>query len=158
MERLDHSAIFVLIAGTFTPAHGLLFRGVWRWEFLLLIWSAAIAGITLKAVYFTSFPEWLGLSIYLSLGWLGILSALKLWRRFGFAFVRPLILGGIAYSIGAVMEYMQWFVLIPHVVEYHEVFHIMVLVGAGFHFRFVRQFEFGPNFQAGLACRSPLAG
>jgi channel protein (hemolysin III family) len=143
MERLDHSAIFVLIAGTITPAHGLLFRGVWRWGFLLLIWSAAITGITLKAIFFSQIPEWLGLSLYLGMGWLGAVSAIHLYRRFGLYFILPMVLGGIAYSVGAVAEYFEWFALIPHVVEYHELFHIMVLVGAGFHFGFVTQFESG---------------
>src|SRR5262249_40158017 len=80
MERLDHGAIFVLIAGTFTPAHGILFCGAWRWGPLLLIWSAAISGITLKTVFFAGLPEALGLSFYLSLGWVGAFSAAVLWR------------------------------------------------------------------------------
>jgi channel protein (hemolysin III family) len=151
MERLDHSAIFVLIAGTFTPTHGLLFRGVWRWGFLLAIWTAAIAGIALKATFFTNFPEWLGLSLYLTLGWLGTVSAGLLYRRYGFRFILPIVLGGIAYTAGAVMEYLEWFALVPHVVEYHELFHVMVLVGAGFHFGFVTQIESGRVAPRGTA-------
>src|SRR5207302_322236 len=92
---------------------------------------------TLKAIFFADFPEWLGLSLYLALGWLGAISIGLLWLRFGYRFVRPLILGGLAYSIGAVMEYLEFFALIPHVVEYHELFHVMVLVGAGCPFAFV---------------------
>lgn len=140
MERLDHSAIFVLIAGTFTPAHGLLFQGFARWGFLVMIWAAAIAGITFKTIFFSDLPESLGLALYLGLGWLGAASSFLLWRRFGFRFIRPVLWGGIAYTVGACMEYMQWFVLIPGVVEYHELFHILVLVGAAFHWRFVMQF------------------
>lgn len=143
MLRLDHAAIFVLIAGTYTPAHGLLFRGPLRWGPLLLMWAAAAAAVTLKTVYFRSMAAGLGVSLYLALGWLGGASGLLLWRRHGFAFVRPLLLGGLAYSAGAVIEFLRWPVLIPGVVHPHELFHLAVLAGALLHWRFVRQFAAG---------------
>jgi channel protein (hemolysin III family) len=143
MKRLDHGAIFVLIAGTFTPAHGLLFRGPLRWGPLLLIWAAAITGITLKTIYFDDFAEWLGLSFYLTLGWLGGVSAILLARRYGFSFLKPLLFGGLAYTVGGVMEFFGWLVVIPRVVHAHDVFHVAVLVGAVFHWRFVWQFADG---------------
>ncbi len=93
MERLDHGAIFVLIAGTFTPTLGILFRGWLRWGQLSLIWVAAIVGITLKTIFFDDLAEWLGLSFYLTLGWFGSISALLLLRRYGFDFIKPLLWG-----------------------------------------------------------------
>jgi channel protein (hemolysin III family) len=145
MERLDHSAIFVLIAGTFTPAHGILFRGPLRWGSLLTIWAAAITGITIKAVFFTSLPEALGLSLYLALGWIGAISAVLLWRRYGLAFLAPLLLGALAYTVGAVLEYFngRWLQWIPGVVDAHGLFHLAVLVGAGLHWWFVWGFASG---------------
>jgi channel protein (hemolysin III family) len=140
MERLDHGAIFVLIAGTFTPAHGILFRGRQRWAPLLLIWSCAITGITLKAIFLSDLSEALGLSLYLGLGWLGLVSTMVLWRRHGFGFVRLLLLGGVAYTVGAVMEFVGWFVVIPGVVGAHELMHLCVLVALACHWRFVYQF------------------
>ncbi|MEX2142234.1 MAG: hemolysin III family protein [Pirellulales bacterium] len=137
MARLDHSAIFALIAGTFTPVHGILFQGWSRWAPLTLIWAVAIAGITLKNVYFDSFAEWLGISLYLLLGWLGALSGASVALRYGFAFVKPLLWGGIAYSAGAVLEFMRWPYIIPGVVHPHELFHLAVLIGALFHWSFV---------------------
>src|SRR3990170_584721 len=83
LKRLDHAAIFVLIAGSFTPVHTILFRGVWRWGMLSGIWAAAIAGLVLKTVFFDTVPEWLGLAMYLGLGWLGVISALALAHRYG---------------------------------------------------------------------------
>jgi channel protein (hemolysin III family) len=139
MERLDHSAIFVLIAATFTPAHGILFRGQARWAPLLLIWTCAITGLTLKTIFLSDLPEWLGLTFYLGLGWLGLVSTLVLWQRYGFAFVRLLFLGGVAYTIGAVMEFLGWLVVIPGVVGPHELMHLFVLVGLGCHWAFVAQ-------------------
>jgi channel protein (hemolysin III family) len=137
MKRLDHSAIFVLIAGTFTPVHGILFQGWSRWVPLLLIWGAAITGITLKNVFFTTLAEWFGLSLYLFLGWLGALSGAAVALRFGFSFVKPLLWGGIAYSAGAVLEFMDWPMIIPGVVHPHELFHLAVLIGALFHWSFI---------------------
>jgi channel protein (hemolysin III family) len=143
MERLDHGAIFILIAGTFTPTHGLLFRGWLRWGPLLLIWAAALTGITLKTIFFDDLAEWLGLSFYLTLGWFGAVSAVLLARRYGFGFLRPLLFGGLAYTIGGVMEFFGWLVVIPRVVHAHELFHLAVLLGAFFHWRFVWQIANG---------------
>ena len=143
LERLDHGAIFVLIAGTFTPAHGLLFRGAGRWGMLLLIWGAAAAGITLKTVFFTSVSEWLGLVFYLALGWLGALSAVALWRSYGATLVKPLLWGGVAYTAGALLDCLGWPVLWPGVFGTHEAFHVAVLLGAALHWTFIWQFASG---------------
>ncbi len=137
MERLDHGAIFLLIAGTFTPTLGILFRGWLRWSQLILIWAAAITGITLKTIFFDNVAEWLGLSFYLSLGWFGCFSVIILWRRFGFTFVKPLIWGGIAYTIGGAVDYARWPTIIPRVIAGHEVFHIAVIIGALCHWLFI---------------------
>src|SRR5262245_20522591 len=145
MERLDHGAIFVLIAGTFTPAHGILFRGAARWGPLLLIWAAAITGITLKTVFFSSLAEWLGLTFYLSLGWVGAFSAGVLWWRYGLGFLAPLLWGALAYTVGSVLEFLSWGWLwfIPGVVGPHELFHLAVLAGAGCHWYWVWRFAPG---------------
>jgi channel protein (hemolysin III family) len=143
LHRLDHGAIFVLIAGTFTPVHGILFRGAWRWGALLLVWTLAIAGVTLKSVFFNETPEWLGLSCYLGMGWLGVVSGAEVCRRHGARFVRPLVLGGAAYTAGAVFEFLRWPVAVPGVVGPHEVFHALVLLGAALEWRFVWLFACG---------------
>ena len=141
--RLDHGAIFVLIAGTFTPAHGLLFRGPLRWLPLVLVWSAAFAGVTLKAAFFHATPPWLSLTFYLALGWFGAVSGCLLWARHGFAFTRPLLLGGIVYSLGAAADFARWPNPVPRVVHAHELFHLAVIAGALFHYAFVWQFAEG---------------
>jgi channel protein (hemolysin III family) len=139
LVRLDHGAIFLLIAGSFTPAHGILMHGWQRWGPLLVIWTAAIAGITLKTVFFDDLAEWIGLSLYLTMGWLGAYSGVLLARRFGFNFVKPLLIGGIAYSIGALIDFLQWLIVIPGVIHPHELFHVAVLMGAFWHWLFVWQ-------------------
>jgi hemolysin III len=140
MDQLDHAAIFVLIAGTFTPAYGILYRGWVRAILLLSVWTAAIAGIVLTTVYSGGLAEGMRLAFHLALGWSGIAVTMDVWRRYGFAFVRPLLVGGLITSAFAVAQLFGWPVLIPHVVHAHEVFHVAVLVGSIFHWRFIWQF------------------
>jgi channel protein (hemolysin III family) len=137
MQVLDHAAIFILIACSFTPIHFILFRGWGRWGVLLLVWGFAAAAIALKSVYFYTMPQSLSLALYLGMGWIGLGSGLALWRRYNFAFVEPILWGGIAYSIGAILEFLHWPVLLPGVLQWHEVFHVAVLVGLAFHWSFI---------------------
>jgi channel protein (hemolysin III family) len=143
LERLDHAAIFLFIAGTCTPAFGLLFAGRTRWCLLGLTWTAATAAIIVKTALFTDVPEWLGLTFYLAFGWLAAMSAIHFARRYGFNFIRPLLWGGFAYSAGAAMDYFGWPVLIPGIVHAHELFHMVVLGAALCHWVFVWQFAAG---------------
>src|SRR5262249_33751051 len=140
LRRLDHGAIFVLIAGTFTPLHVILFRGWWRFGPLLLIWAAAITGVTLKSIFFDEMAEGVGLLCYRGRGWRGGASGFGLCPAHGLPFIRPLLWGGLAYSAGGVLEFLGWPVLIPGVLGPHELFHVGVLAGAGLHWKFVSQF------------------
>jgi channel protein (hemolysin III family) len=137
LRRLDHGAIFILIAGTFTPVHTILFRGWLRWLPIFLIWSAAVTGVTLKSVFFSDVSESLGLTLYLGMGWLGLGSGLLIWWRYGWPLIRPLLWGALAYTAGALLEFGRWPTLIPGVVSAHELFHFAVLAGIGFHWKFV---------------------
>lgn len=154
LVRLDHAAIFVLIAGTFTPIHVILFSGWQRWGMLALIWVAAIMALVLKTVFFSGFPDTLGVALYLGLGWLGALSGFALWRRFGISFVSPLLWGAFAYTIGPAIESVSAAVLIPGVIGPHEFFHVAVLIGLGFHWRFIYRLADRRRFEADDA---PLA-
>jgi len=138
LQRLDHAGIFGLIAGTFTPVHVILFKGFWRWGMLLIIWTLAITGITLKSIFFNDLAEWLGLVFYLGLGWFGILSAYLTHRLHGFLIIKPLVYGALAYTFGAAMEFLRWPEVIPGVIGPHELFHIAVLAGIAWHWQFVR--------------------
>ena len=138
LQHLDHAAIFGLIAGTFTPVHTILFKGFWRWGFLLIIWSLAIVGIVWKSIFFNEMAEWLSLMFYLGLGWLAILSAYLTKRLHGFTIIKPLIYGGLAYTIGASLEFLKLPIVIPGTLGPHELFHIAVLFGIYWHWQFVR--------------------
>lgn len=136
-QRLDHAAIFLVIAGTFTPIHCILFTGFLRWGFLAIVWVLAISGLIVKTIFFTTIPEWFGLSFYLGLGWMGLLMGFHLWRRYGFAFIRPFVLGGIFYTVGAIIEYYQQLTILPGIIGPHEILHIAVLLGIGFQWWFI---------------------
>ncbi|QBQ55048.1 PAQR family membrane homeostasis protein TrhA [Nitrosococcus wardiae] len=137
LQRLDHSAIFILIVGTMTPIHQMLFQGVMRWGWLLLVWLIAITALTLKNVFFTSFPEGWGLALFLGLGWLGAVSVGILWYREGSAFIKPLLAGGLAYTVGAVLEFAGQPLFLREILGPHELFHLAVLIGLGFHWKFI---------------------
>jgi channel protein (hemolysin III family) len=137
MQRLDHAAIFGLIAGTATPVYTIFFRGPQRWAALLLVWIVAVSGITLKTIFFTDVPEGLGVALYLGFGWAGLYAGTLLGRRYGIRFIAPLAWGAVAYTIGAVLEFLRWPTLLAGIVGPHELFHLFVLAGLGCHWRFV---------------------
>jgi len=143
MGQLDHAAIFVLIAGTFTPGFGILYRGWVRWAGLLFIWSAAITGIVLTTVFYGTVAEGMRLTFYLTLGWSGTIATIDLWRRYGFPFIRPLVIGGVINTAAAVSQHFGWPILIPGVVHAHEMFHVVVFAGSVFHWLFIWQFAAG---------------
>lgn len=137
MIRMDKAAIFVLIAGTFTPLHGLMFSGLFRVAGLVLMWAAAGAGVTLVTVFFHQIPGVATTSMYLALGWVASISMIALWQRRGFVYIRLILAGGLAYSIGAVLLELKWPTLIPRVFGPHELWHIAVIVGISLHWRFI---------------------
>lgn len=138
LQRLDHAAIFVLIAGTFTPLHAILFNGRLRWIPLATIWSLAVVGIVFKTIFFSEMPEYLGVAAYLGMGWLGIISGIYVYFQWGFALVVPLLQGAIIYTTGSLFEFIKEPVIITGVVGPHELFHLAVLIGIAYHWKFVR--------------------
>ena len=107
------------------------------------MWTIAICGITLKSIFFDSVPEWMSLSFYLGLGWIGLVSALLLYKHYGIAYVKPLVFSGIAYTTGAVLEFFSAPILITGVIGPHELFHIAVIIGVFIHWRFTWTFADG---------------
>ncbi len=137
VQKMDHAAIFVLIASTFTPIHYILFRGWGRWGMLAVIWSIASLGILLKLIYFDQLSPTLSLLLYLGMGWLGLYSGISLWRRHGLPFIQPIFWGGVVYSLGALVGSQTWLTVVPGVVQGHELFHLAVLVGLALHWTFI---------------------
>jgi channel protein (hemolysin III family) len=139
MKRMDYFAIWLLIAGTFTAVHGIMFSGKWRRGILTFIWSYVALAILLQVLWFRVFSGIPGLVLYLGLGWVGLFSIIKLGQRLGFAAVRPLWFAGIAYSAGAILEATGHPVLVHGWVGPHEVFHVAVIAGVAVHWFFIRR-------------------
>jgi hemolysin III len=133
--RIDHIGIFLLIAGTTTPIALVILRGWWRAATLGGIWSLAAAGITLRLL--TELPVSALTGIYLFMGWIGCFNYFELVRLLSHADVRPVWVGGVFYSIGAVLNTFGWPVLVPGVVGAHEVFHLFVMAGSAAHYFFM---------------------
>ena len=137
MRYLDHSATFVMIATSLTPIHLIIFRGAHRWVPIDFIWTLSVIGIVIKCVFFEGMPEWVSLMIYLSFGWVGGWSGYQVLKRYGVKLATPLMVGGMAYSIGAILEFFRSPILIEGLVGPHEIFHFCVMAGVVFHWRFI---------------------
>ncbi len=126
--KLDHGAIYLFIAGSYTPfALGAL-GGPWGWTLFGLVWGMAALGITLKAFDRLSHP-WLSTGLYLAMGWIVLIAAVPLVERVPTAGVTLLVAGGLAYTVGVV------FFLLDNKVRYaHAIWHAFVAVGTGLHF------------------------
>ncbi|MEK6250249.1 MAG: hemolysin III family protein [Planctomycetales bacterium] len=136
MLRVDYAFIFALIASTYTPIMVYLLKGILRWLPLLLIWSAAITGIVLFAV-FGEIPIWFSVTLMAGLGWSGIYPVIVLLKRYGFRFVEPVLSGAAAYTIGAAIQAAGEPMIIQGVLGPHEIFHIAVILGALCHWKFI---------------------
>jgi channel protein (hemolysin III family) len=138
MQRFDHYAIFLLIAGTFTAVHGVMCSGFWRTGVLAFIWVGAVVGVLLQVCWFETFSGAAGLALYLGLGWVGVASVIKLGRVIGFRAVRPIWYAGIAYTAGALLEAFGQPVVVRGWIGPHEVFHGAVIAGVTLHWLFIR--------------------
>ena len=132
-RKIDHSAIYLLIAGTYTPFCVNAFEGFWKWGMLGIIWSLALIGIIVKVFYIRA-PRWLNAGIYLVMGWLAVsasgqmLAALPAWV------LGWMIAGGLIYTLGAVVYITKIFNFKPGVFGFHEMWHIFVMLAAAAHF------------------------
>jgi hemolysin III len=141
--RGDVDGVFILIAASMTPGHVILFRGIGRWGSLLLIWGFALGGILWRTLSHQGTPGAPGIALFLLFGWGSVVTAVFLWRRFGWSFIQPAAIAGLSYTIGAIVLVLHRPVLIPGVIGAHEIWHVAVLMGIAFQWYFVSQFADG---------------
>ena len=132
LRQLDYYAIFFMIAGTFTPFCLIVLRNSLGYSVLGLVWLLAIVGVVLKAK-FPGLPKWVLAIFYLGMGWLGLLVAWPIYQRIPHGVIL-LILGGLFFSIGAIIYYLERPNPIPGRFGFHEIWHLFVLAGSGRHF------------------------
>jgi hemolysin III len=133
LRRIDHSMIFILIAGTYAPFCLITLNGTLGWFLFILINGLAALGVTFKLTLFHS-PRWLSTSIYVGMGWLIIFFINDLAASLATGGMIFLILGGVAYTIGAVIYALKPKFLEFKYMGFHEIFHVFILFGSLFHF------------------------
>lgn len=133
LRKIDHAAIFLLIAGTYTPICIYALTGFYHKGFLIIIWSISIIGIIVKFFYINS-PRWLSAGIYVLMGWLCIFAFGQLNIALTPMALTWLISGGALYTFGAIVYSAKLLNFIPGKFGSHEVWHIFVLLGAAAHF------------------------
>lgn len=132
-RRIDHIMIFILIAGTYTPVCLVSLRGGWGWSLFGVVWGIAVAGIVLK-LFWLQAPRWLYILVYVFMGWLAIIALLPLIRSIPLDGLGWLLIGGIFYSVGALIYGLKRPNIIPGWFGFHEIFHILTMAGSFSHF------------------------
>ena len=127
MRRVDHAGVYLLIAGTYTPVSLLALSGNWRPAVLTVVWAGAAAAILLKFIW-VSAPKWLAAAIGIALGWVAVVALPQLVARLDPAAVILLVVGGLAYTAGAIVYARRRPDPIPAVFGYHELFHALTIV------------------------------
>jgi len=134
-RKIDHAMIYILIAGTYTPFCLIALDGLWGIISMIVIWTLAILGIStvfLKS-FWTKVPRWFATFLYVLMGWLSMAIIYPLYLSVGLPLIIYLLLGGLFYSVGAVIYAIKK----PNIIEgfgFHEIFHIFVLLGTITHF------------------------
>ncbi len=136
LNKLDHIAIFLMIAGSYVPPVLHLLDGVWRVAMLSAVGIIALLGVVLKTITL-DLPRWISTGIYLGMGWLFVVPAHLMLPQLEFAPIAWLVTGGLAYSVGAVVYAIERPDPLPGVFGHHEVWHLFVLAGAGSHYIFM---------------------
>jgi hemolysin III len=131
--KIDHMAIFILIAGTYTPVlyYGLM--GAWKWVMLIAVWLLSFIGIAIK-IWFINLSRTISTAFYLALGWIAIIPFAKLVETLPVEAIILMISGGVAYTIGGIIYATKILDFIPNKFGFHEIFHIFVVLGTLLHF------------------------
>ncbi|MFC0300023.1 hemolysin III family protein [Virgibacillus soli] len=133
LRKVDHSMIFVLIAGTYTPFCLISLHGLSGWILFSVISAIALFGVLFKLIWFQA-PRWLSTSIYIAMGWIVIFFSPSLGNVIGRNGLILLIVGGVIYTIGGFIYWIKpKFMEFKHL-GYHEIFHVFILLGSFFHF------------------------
>jgi hemolysin III len=136
MKRVDHSMIFVLIAGTYTPFCLVVLSNAWGIPMLAVVWTLTAAGVLLAVVH-PDAPRWLNVGLYIGLGWVGVVAAAPVISALPWGAIGMLMLGGGLYTVGAVIYAVRHPDPLPKIFGFHEVFHSFVIAGSAVHFTLI---------------------
>jgi len=136
LRKLDYVGIYFLIPGTFSPLCLVCLHQTWiGWVFLGCVWALALFGVVLQTTCTgpLTFPMWASMTMYITLGWFGAFLAIPAFKCVGLGGCLLMLCGGLFYTIGGVFYTLQWPNPVPGRFGFHEIWHIFVLFGAGFH-------------------------
>jgi hemolysin III len=133
MRRLDHTMIFFLIAGTYTPFGLLVLDGALAVAILCAVWGGAVMGVVLNLVWIDS-PKWVTALVYIAIGWVAVVAFPELISELGVAAVALVAVGGVLYTAGAVVYALKRPDPVPAVFGYHEIFHALVIAAAALQY------------------------
>jgi hemolysin III len=133
MRRVDHMAIFFIIAASYTPICLIALKGAWGISILVSVWSFALMGLAIK-VFWMNAPRWLSTALYLLMGWLCVVAIWPLIVNLEAGALAWLVAGGIFYSVGAVIYAVKRPDPFPRIFGFHEIFHVLVMMGTASHF------------------------
>ena len=133
LKKIDHIAIYFLIAGSYTPVFYYGLEGAWRWAMLISVWSLALLGMALK-IWFIHAPRYVSSAFYVSLGWIALVPFLQLIKHLPVGAVILMAVGGVLYTIGAVIYATKIFDFFPKRFGFHEIFHLFIAAGSVVHF------------------------
>jgi hemolysin III len=144
LRQLDHSAIYILIAGTYTRFCILALTGFWRWGLFTIIWSLALIGIVVK-LFIMRAPRWITAGTYIVMGWLCIGAVGQMLQVLPVGALVWLTAGGVIYTLGAVIYITRILDFFPGRFGFHEVWHIFVILGAAAHFVAIAAYVAAPH-------------
>ncbi len=136
LRRFDHSAIYLVIAGTYTPIALLALPPGWGWTIFGVVWSFAAVGIVTKNVWLDQ-PAWVTVAVYLVMGWTAVVAVKPMIDVFSWTGLAWVAAGGLAYTIGAIVYATEWPDPLPDHIGHHGLWHLFVLAGSALHFVFV---------------------
>ncbi len=139
LRKFDHMAIYLMIAGTYTPFIYEYLSGWWRWGILIVQWSIVLAGALITFVWIRK-PRKLTAALYVAMGWVALVPMYKLWQAMPGGVLSLIMAGGAAYTVGAIIYAGKRPDPVPGVFGFHEVFHLFILAGAGFFYWAVLQY------------------
>ncbi|HSV96267.1 MAG TPA: hemolysin III family protein [Spirochaetota bacterium] len=132
-RKLDHSAIYAMIAGTYTPVAFAYLSRTWAWSIVAVQWGLVAAGIAITLLWITR-PRGVTVAIYVAMGWVAIVAVKELLNAMPARALVLLLAGGLAYMAGAIIYAIKKPDPLPGRFGFHEVFHVFILLGAGFHY------------------------
>jgi len=138
LDRFDHAAIYILVAGSYTAVGYNLLTGGWRWGLLGAVWAAAVAGVVYKLFFFRQDSHWSTI-MYVAMGWMAVIAAPEMARLLSPVALALLIGGGVIYTVGAIFYALDKPTIRP-IFGYHEVWHLFVMTASALHFALVLVF------------------